>query len=180
MLAGSFSLWEAVPPFLDALQEGDCPDACKGFVLVYWGWDPLVLWLSAILTLIKRHLQSARVQGLLKAVQVSTVCVMPLPEVHLCWGQGWKMSLAHSFPWRGEFVLLVFRKPSQKSEQTPLLCPRLLSHLCLHHICIQVICLPISTVLLCFVQAHAWVSKFKILGIYCSIDTCSEMKSWFQ
>jgi len=40
------------------------PGACRRFVLVFWWRDLLLLWLSSILALVKRHLQNGGGWGL--------------------------------------------------------------------------------------------------------------------
>ena len=77
------------------------------------------------------------------------------------------MASPHSLvPRAGNSSLPLFRKPSQKSEQPPFLCPQLPPQPCLHPVCVQAFCLPGGTVLLCFIS-RMWlgvkVSNFRDL-----------------
>ena len=75
-------------------------------------------------------------------------------------GRGLKWHESGLFPREGSLFLPLFMKPSQKSQQSALFCPRLLLDLCLHPICVS--CLPAqcSCVL---PQVYGWVSKLQIL-----------------
>ena len=77
---------------------------------------------------------------------------------------GWgKMASPHSLVSReGSSHVLLFRKPSQKSKQSPFLCPRLLSDPCSPPVCAQAITMSGTTVLLCFISG-AWLG-FKTLN----------------
>ena len=54
----------------------------------------------------------------------------------------------------GSSCLPLFRKPSQKSIHSPLVCSRCPSDPYLHLVCVWAICLPGSTVHLCFIPAR--------------------------
>ena len=71
-------------------------------------------------------------------------------------GQGEIMSPCSLFPGKLSLHLPLFRKPSQKSEHSPLLCLRLLSEPCFHPIFVQAVCLAGSIVMLCFISS-AWL-----------------------
>lgn len=79
-------------------------------------------------------------------------------------GEGWgEMALPCSLiPGAGRLYSLLFRKPSEKSEQSPPLCPWLPSDPHLHHVCVQVICLLGSKLLLYFISG-TWLG-FKTLN----------------
>lgn len=68
-------------------------------------------------------------------------------------------------PGAGCSRLPVFRKPSRKSKQSPVLRPRLPPDLCLHPACVQAVRLPAAQYSCVLSQACGWVSKPHILEI---------------
>lgn len=73
-------------------------------------------------------------------------------------GRGGNGSPHSLIPKKGSSHLLLFKKASQKSKQSPLLCPRLLSELCFHLVPKPSACLVAQTSCV-LSQACSWVSK---------------------
>lgn len=79
-----------------------------------------------------------------------------LSEVQVClWAGGWRMaSPCPLVPRDGNVLPPLFRRPSQKSEQSPLLCPRLSSDPYPQPVCSWAIGMPSAIVLLCFISGQ--------------------------
>lgn len=82
-----------------------------------------------------------------------------LPEVHQCIiGVQWCQLALSS--WRGEFVASTVQEASQKSELSPLVCPRLPSSPSLYSVCVSAIHPFGNAILLCYCFWHpSWVSE---------------------
>ena len=89
----------------------------------------------------------------------STGGAVLLTEVQSCWWAKAKMespcSLVPGVKREESWYPSLFRKLSQKSEQFPLFCPRLLSDPCPHPLCAQALGTPGSTVLPCSIS-YTW------------------------
>lgn len=79
-----------------------------------------------------------------------------------------------SGPLEGSLCPPLFRKPSQKSRQSPLMCPRYPSDPRFHPVCIQAICPLSSTVLLFYLRRTSWVSKLKFRTWHTRSDPLGE------
>lgn len=96
-----------------------------------------------------------RLQGVGFVVSSSSLyrglCVAHWSSTMLVGGE--KMTSPYSLvPREGILHPFLSKKPLQKSRQSPVLCPRLLSDPCPHPGCVRVIGMPGITVLLCFIS----------------------------
>lgn len=130
-----------------------------GFVLIFWGRGPLLLWLSIRLALVKKG--TCRVPG------GRSCCKWLKPSLYVMYcslkfadGRGKKWHQPSLFSGEGISCLPLFLRPSEKGEQSPPLWPRLPSDPHLHSICIWSVCRPVGAAFLCF-NSDAWLG-FKI------------------
>lgn len=85
-------------------------------------------------------------------------------------GTGWRHALSHL--WGRESCPLLFKKPSQRSKQSHLLCPQIPLDPWLHPACVIAVHLPGSTAHICFISGTWLGFKTPDFMELCSTDPC--------